>query len=211
MRQITKENGEMPGMLKLRKGNKVPFPEMLSEGYMHEDDRITANVSADKLKAVLAHFIAVHKEPLFFILELPSNLKRQKILRPGVMEAFQNDVYYIDGCTQEKAVAILEKTADILINDGMSSFGFGCHESHDEIMVGKYNVVTVFCSNPKVYEGFFEQHEIHEDAQLVTAWDTFRKNHYGESKRVDTDGKNIFDIPDMLKDMGIFLAGKREA
>ena len=36
---------------------------------------------------------------------------------------------------------------DLMINDGLCSFGFGCHESNDEIMFGKYNVTTIFSRN----------------------------------------------------------------
>ena len=47
------------------------------------------------------------------------------------------DVYYIDGCTQEECLVLLEKYGKLLVNDGMNRFGFGCHESGDEIMLDK--------------------------------------------------------------------------
>ena len=125
-------------MLNFRKGCKVPFPEKLSEGYEYKESCFTANVNADKMEMLLAHFIAIHNEPIFFILELPSNQKDETEIRPGVVNTLHKDVYYIDGCTQEEALAILNRTANLMINDGLCSFGFGCHQSKDEIMVGKY-------------------------------------------------------------------------
>lgn len=197
-------------MLKLRKGCKVPFPEKLSEGYEYIDSCFTANVNADKIEMLLAHFIAIHNEPIFFILELPSKQDDEVEIRPGVVEALHKDVYYIDGCTQEEALAILNRTSEVLINDGLCSFGFGCHESHDEIMVGKYNVVSVYTQNKNTFDSFFEEHEIQCVNKLVTAWDTFTQDFPGESSRVDTDGKSVYDIPDVFKGWGIYLAEQRE-
>ncbi len=197
-------------MLQLRKGSKVPFPDKLSEGYEYSEPCFTANVDADKLEALIKQFIAMHNEPLFFILELPTRQQDETEISPGVVAALHKDVYYIGGCTQEKALSVLGKTAELMINDGMCSFGFGCHKSHDEIMVGKYNVVTVYTHDKSIYGGFFEEHGIPLVENLVTAWDTFSKTHPGESSIVDTDGKSVYDIPEILKDWGIFFAERRE-
>lgn len=197
-------------MLNFRKGCKVPFPEKLSEGYEYKESCFTANVNADKMEMLLAHFIAIHNEPIFFILELPSNQKDETEIRPRVVNTLHKDVYYIDGCTQEEALAILNRTANLMINDGLCSFGFGCHQSKDEIMVGKYNVVSVYTKNKNTIDGFFEEHEIAFVEHLVTAWDTFTRDMPGEAFRVDTDGKSIYDIPDLLKEWGIYYAEQRE-
>lgn len=193
-------------MLKLRKGCRVPFPEKLLEGYEYKESRFTANVNADKIEGLLSHFIAMHHEPIFFILELPSKQEHETEIRPGVVKTLHKDVYYVDGCTQEEALAILSRTANLMINDGLCSFGFGCHQSNDEIMIGKYNVVSVYTNNKNTFDGFFEEYEIAFAEHLVTAWDTFTQDNPGESSRVDTDGKSIYDIPDILKDWGIYLA-----
>lgn len=197
-------------MLKLRKGCKVPFPEKLSDGYQYIDAGIIANVSADKIKSVLEHFIGIHDEPIFFILEIPSNLNDEVEVRSGVLEAMHRDVYYIDGCTPKEALTILNRVADLMINDGLCTFGFGGHQSQDEIMVGKYNVISIYTLNKELYDGFFEDHEINKVEHLLTAWDTFTPESPGESTRVDTDSKSIYDIPDMFKEWGIYLAEQRE-
>lgn len=197
-------------MLKLRKGCRVPFPERLSEGYKYIESGIVANVDADKIRSVLEHFIAIHDERLFFILELPTNLNDEVQIRPGIIEAKHKDVYYIDGCTDEEALTILIRAADLMINDGLCSFGFGCHQSQDEIMIGKYNVVSIYTSNKEMYDGFFEDHEIRQAESLLTAWDTFAQETPGESVRIDTDGKSIYDIPEMFKDWDIYFGERRE-
>lgn len=95
-------------MLKLKQGCTVPFPEKLSEGYTYDEPWFQANVDADKIERVIAHFISLHNEPLFFILELPTNFKYETETAPGEVECLHKDIYYIDGCTQETALAILE-------------------------------------------------------------------------------------------------------
>ena len=197
-------------MLSLRKGCKAPFPEQLEEGYEYREPWFTANVHADKIERLLTHFIAVHDEPVFFVLEVPSKQDAETEIRPGIVERLHKDVYYIDGCTQEKALAIWSKVSAIVINDGLCAFGFGCHLSHDEIMVGKYNVVSLYTKNKENFDGFFEKHEIPQVENLITAWDTFTQDAPGETSRVDTEGTSIYDIPDMLQEWGMYLAERRE-
>ncbi len=196
-------------VLKLRKGAKVPFNEKLYEGYERKENYIYANVDTDKIIDVLNHFIVIHEEPLFFILELPTQLDNEKIIQPNIIECLHKDVYYIDGCSQEEALTILLRIGEILVNDGLCSFGFGGHQSNNEIMVGKYNLVSIFEKKQGYFDDFFEVHDIQPVKQLITAWDTFTKECPGESERVVTDGKDIYDIPEMFKDWGIYLAEQR--
>lgn len=197
-------------MLVLRAGCRVPFPEKLFEEYMLMENQIIANISADKIRTVMEHFICIHEEPLFFILELPSKQYDEKEIRPGVVEKLHKDIYYIDGCTNEEALTILLRVGDLMINDGLCSFGFGCHESNDEIMFGKYNVTTIFSRNIIQYINFMAEHGIAKSEHIVTAWDTFSQEHPGSSERIATDGKDVFSIPEMFADWGIYKAEQRE-
>ncbi len=125
-------------MLEMVKGCQVPFPEKLGEGYKMEERMITANVGAGKLRQAVENFIAMHaSERLFFILEIPTNQKEE----PEPEKVLHKDVYYLDGCSRKKALGILEDYGELLIQDGMSAFGFGCQETGDEIMVEKYNIL----------------------------------------------------------------------
>src|SRR5574344_563032 len=121
-------------MLNLVKGHKVIKPELLEEGYMLASDvSLIANVDADKIINVLQHFIEMHDEPMFFILEFPVSRDREnELLTEGLRESHK-DVYYIDGCSKNDCLVLLERYGELLINDGISSFGFGGHESQDEL------------------------------------------------------------------------------
>lgn len=197
-------------MLKVRKGCTVPLNEKLFEGYEKKGKYIYANVDSDKIIDVLNHFIVMHDEPLFFILELPTKLDNENIIQPNIIECLHKDVYYIDGCNKEEALTILLRIGDLLVNDGLCSFGFGGHHSHNEIMVGKYNLISIIENKQGLFDHFFEMHDIQPVKQLITAWDTFTKEQPGESERVVTDGNDVFDIPEMFKDWGIYFAERRE-
>lgn len=197
-------------MLKFRKGCSVPYPERIKQEYEINDNCIIANIDADKIENLLLDFIKTHDEPLFFILEIPSKQYDETQIKPGIVEKLHKDVYYIDGCTQEETFAILNRVGELLINDGLSSFGFGCHISHDEIMIGKYNVVTIYSQAIENYNALLEKNELRRVDTLVTAWDTFAQNDPGKSERIETDGKDIFDIPEMFADWGMYLAEQRE-
>ena len=191
-------------MLKLRKGCKVPFPEKLQEGYTRNGRQITANVSADKIAQIMMHFIKLHDEPMFFILEIPSNLKDEA----EIANVRHKDIYYIDGCSADEALNILHQIGELVINDGMSAFGFGGHRSQDEIMFDKYNVTTLFSREPSKFDGFFEEHDIPRADHLITAWDTFSQDHPGECQIVTTDGQDIYSIPERYG--GMYKAEQRE-
>ena len=197
-------------MLQLSKGYTIYEPERLHEEYEVTNDTIlTANVGVEKMEKVFQHFISMHDEPLFFILELPVSYDRESPVAPGILAETHKDVYYIDGCTQEECLALLEKYGDLLINDGMNRFGFGAHKSHDEIMLDKYNIVTIYSQQLSKFNDFFESHGIGKVNNLVTAWDTFSNDTPGQADRYDCNGKSVYDLPDELQDWGIYLAETR--
>lgn len=197
-------------MLKFRKGSTVPYAERINEEYEINNNRIVANIDADRIENLLSDFIKMHNEPLFFILENPSKQYDETEIKSGLAESKHKDVYYIDGCTQEEAFTVLSRVGKLLINDGLCSFGFGCHTSHDEIMLGKYNVITIFSQTPENYIKLLEKNELKRVDKLVTAWDTFTQDNPGKSERIATDGKDVFDIPEMFADWGMYFAEQRE-
>jgi hypothetical protein len=196
--------------LRFKMGSKVDSAEGLYEGYAVSDNAIIANVSIEKIDAVMKSFILMHNEPVFFILELPANVKDETETADGVVEKLHKDVYYIDGCKPEEALMILRIVGELLYNDGISSFGFGCHNSGDEIMFGKYNVLTIYSKNIGSYSGFFAPHKIEPAEKFITAWDIISPENPGHCGRYELYGKTVFDIPGMLRDWGIYLAEQRE-
>ena len=197
-------------MLNLAKGYKIRVPEILNEGYeITSDVSISANVNVEKILDVFQHFIIMHDEPLFFILELPVTCNREMPIGPGIVKDLHKDVYYIDGCTSEECIVLISRYGELLINDGISKFGFGGHNSQDEIMLDKYNVVTIYSQNLSKYDDFYELHEIGKVSKLITAWETFTEETPGQSERYDCNGKSVYELPEELKEWGIYLAETR--
>ncbi len=192
-------------MLKLAEGYKVTRNAELHEGYMQlSETNYLANVDVDKTEEVIYHFLKMNKDKqLFFILELPANSEREKTFDS---DNLHKDVYYIDLLTFDECASLVEHFGELLINDGISEFGFGCFEDFDEIMIKKYNGVSIYSRNLSNYEGFFEKHNINKEKDILTAWETFSEKTPGEAFRIEVDGITVFDIPELLKDWGIYLA-----
>ena len=196
-------------MLNMKNGCMVPFPEKLCEEYQVGDNCIMANVNVDKIRDVLEHFLSMRLEPVFFILELPTNAKDEQARADGTIEELHKDIYYIDGCSTEDALELLQRSGELLIQDGISQFGFGGHDSGDEIMICCYNVVMVFSNRISEYSCFFEKHNIAKTEKLVTAWDTFSQEHPGSCQIYAMDGRDVYAIPDLYKEWGIYMAERR--
>ncbi|MEZ7625741.1 hypothetical protein O3646_02110 [Streptococcus sp. 27098_8_148] len=197
-------------MLNLVKGHQVSLVENLFESFTKlTEHHLMANVHAEKILEVFQHFIVIHDEPLFFILELPVSIDREKVIAKNIIKESHKDVYYIDGCSREECLALLIRYGDLLINDGLSQFGFGGHKSHDEIMLDSYNVVTIYSEELSKFNDFFEPHNIQFVEELVTAWKTFSKTSPGISELYESNGKNVYDLPEELAEWGIYLAETR--
>ena len=197
-------------MLNLVKGHQVSLVESLFESFTKlTEHHLTANVHAEKILEVFQHFIVMHDEPLFFILELPVSIDREKVIAKNIIKESHKDVYYIDGCSREDCLALLIRYGDLLINDGLSKFGFGGHKSHDEIMLDSYNVVTIYSKELSKFNDFFEPHNIQFVEELVTAWGTFSKTSPGISEIYESNGKTVYDLPVELAEWGIYLVETR--
>ena len=197
-------------MLNLVKGHQVSLVENLFESFTKlTEHHLMANVHAEKILEVFQHFIVIHDEPLFFILELPVSIDREKVVAKNIIKESHKDVYYIDGCSREECLALLIRYGDLLVNDGLSKFGFGGHKSHDEIMLDSYNVVTIYSKELSKFTDFFEPHNIQFVEELVTAWKTFSKTSPGISEIYESNGKTVYDLPEELAEWGMYLAETR--
>ena len=197
-------------MLNLVKGHQVSLVEKLFESFTKlTEHNLMANLHAEKILEVFQYFIAIHDEPLFFILELPVSIDREKVIAKNIIKESHKDVYYIDGCSREECLALLIRYGDLLVNDGLSKFGFGGHQSHDEIMLDSYNVLTIYSKELSKFNDFFEPHNIQFVEELVTAWETFSETSPGISESYESNGKTVYDLPIELAEWGIYLTETR--
>lgn len=197
-------------MLHMIRGCRISDPSILHESYERTEFGFAANIHAENIRPLLARFVKLHQQPCFVILEVPVNAKEETALQSNRSPRLHKDVYYLDGLTPERAVEFLDVFGEWLIHDGLSSFGFGIHSGGNEIVVGKYNVVTIYTNDAGMYDGFFGALEIPEVRDLKTAWDYFTADTPGDSFLYTHRGKNIYDLVEHLKQYGLYFAERRE-
>jgi len=193
-------------MLYFKKGCKVPFPERISEGYEETSYGYIANISTEKILDVVKAFISIQKGSVFFFLELPTNISDE----PEPEKYLHQDVYYMDNLSHDEAFSFLDSTGELLTNDGLCTFGFGSQENGDEIMVGKYNVVSFRCDKNASYINLFRNNNIEYTPGLITAWDTFSEDNPGICEKIEINGKTVFSIPKAFEKHGMYFAERRE-
>lgn len=199
-------------MLEMKECCQVPFPERLFEGYEVQENRILANVNASKAIDMMREFIAMHDEPLFFILELPSK-NYDGITESKVISNEPNDidVYFIDKMDAKRANEILDALGNFLVRDGLNTFGIGGHFSKEEILFERYSVMVIYTEDCEKYSSFFSKFDIEKVEDLVTAWETFDRENPGECRLLvsEKSGKTVYDIPEAYKDYGMYFYEKR--
>lgn len=197
-------------MLNFVRGCIVKSSEKICDQYGKNGNMFIANINAEKIGDTVERFIERQTQQLFFVLEVPLTEQEEKNLRKGRTDRFHKAVYYIDGLNISRAKALMSEYGELLIHDGLSSFGFGVRDNSAEIMCNKYNVLTIYAKTPADYGAFFVENKIPFTDNLITAWDTFNTENYGECRTITVNGKSVYDIIVELKDMGIYLAEIRE-
>ena len=203
-------------MFNLIKGAKIDESIKLVEEYEVADKCVYANISSENIRTVVDKFIEVEKENRFCLfIELPSNRDDENVV--GVTEegyyqvdCLHIDVYYLDNISADYLIELLNIFEDILINDGLSSFGV-LSQSGREIGKYKYNVIKAYSNdNLAPIIEVFTTLGVPETDELITAWNYFSKDNPGISETYSKDGKNIYDVVDTLKEVGMYKAEQRE-
>lgn len=201
--------------MKMIKGAKVPRPEEIKEEYEIDDKWLTGNVDVDKIGKILKNFIMMNNDnDIFLAIEYPSSLEDEKTFKDNVVEkeekgkkysylkVWHKNIYYMDSLTQDKALEILDKYGDILINDGYCYFGFG-NRKFDEISKTKYNVMYAYSKDDlSKYEKIFKDNGLVKTDNLKTAWEQFTQENPGETY-ADERTKEV--MKELLKN-GMYLA-----
>ena len=198
-------------MLKMIKGVKINDSDKLNEEYMITENCIMANIDANKILKIINDFVDIQKDPLFLIIEVPTNEKDEEI-EGNIIRELHKDVYYLDNMSKPFAKELLKTFGNLFINDGLSQFGIGNHVSNAEIMTDKYNVIEIFNGKDKIdnYEKLMDKYKIKKVEDLVTAWTFFSNSNPGECIYVDEDGKSVYDAIEVLtKESGLYFAERR--
>ncbi len=201
-------------MIEFIKGCKIPNSENLKEEYKISGNWIKANVNASKILKLMYEFTEMQEddEPLFLFLEIPSNKENQKDIEEfykkrkyKIKNGFYYDIYYLDGISKKFFKELLNKSGEILLNDGMSSFGLGNFTTNDEIGKYKYNQVKLLSDSIEKYEELFRKNNIERNDNVVLSVNLISPNNPGICNIYkDRSGKDIYKIVEKLKEYKTF-------
>lgn len=172
-----------------------------------EETVITVSLTASRQEELLRRFCRGIQEPAYFTLELPAMEDKKVLEEDG---AVLYDVYYLDGCTRPVLAALLDRYAGLLCADGLVRFGFAAHNMRDEIYVSDYKVIQIYTSVPQRSEQILSDMGVLPKDSLRTLWDAVDERNPAELTLVEAEEEWIFDIPENLKEAGMYLSGRRE-
>lgn len=204
-------------MFNLIKGAKISENISLKEEYEINGNWIYANISAENIRRIINQFIEIENTELFCLfIEIPANMTDENVIRKTedgycVAEKMHKDIYYLDDISAKDLNELLNVFEDILINDGLSSFGV-LSQKGNEIGKYKYNVMGAYSDGEDlspIIEAFYNV-KIPRTDKLVTAWDYFSQDNPGESELYKKDGKTIYDVVETLKEVGMYKYEQRE-
>ncbi|MDY4190655.1 MAG: hypothetical protein SOX72_00350 [Oscillospiraceae bacterium] len=201
----------MEEVFRTAQGVSVPSVRGLCSGYREEgregETVFTVSLTAPRQEELLRRFCRGLREPAYFTLELPV-IEGEAL--PRGQERLLYDVYYLDGCTRPVLDALLDRYAELLCSDGLVRFGFASHEERDEIYVSDYKVIQVYTAAPGRTREILKGMGVPFKEDLRTLWDAVDEQHPAELSLVEAEEEWIFDIPENLKDAGMYLSGRRE-
>ena len=206
-------------MFQMIKGASIPDASALKEEYTVSGKQLTANVSAEHILPVFEAFLRQIREdePLYLFIEVPCKAPEEQRPKKGLRKIVSGkelprDVYYLDDLYQEQMLMLLQSgVGELLIHDGLTHFGFGSLESQTELGKYKYNVLIGYAQKEPVDQlcAIFDAFDMPRSPAITTAWDLFSKNSPGDSYRYEFNGKNVYDLIEEMKELGLYKAETR--
>ncbi len=186
-------------------GNSLPDLTGLENAYAVDGSAVTAVLSAQQHLPLLRAFTQAMSEPEFFFIELPCTDDEEKELDGGDCHY---KLYYLDNCTKPVIKAVLDRFGDLLCEDGLCRFGFGENEKSTEIYIREYGVISIWCEEDELLkkaEEILKGLGAAKKQSIVTPWDIISPDNPGTQTAVTYEDMRTEDIPDMLKDAGMYF------
>ena len=189
--------------MKLNAGYKVNGTGLIKESYAIEGETIFIHLEAKHYKDVMLKLCLQLPEPVFFILEIPCDELKEKELRKSNYDPFHKEICYIDGLSHEAIETFFESFGDILVNDGLSTFGFSSHNDQIEVMKDEYNCLRVYASKKEPFINVLTNNKIPLVDNIVLVSDVLSHENPGYCERYTS--KNGY--PETLSSHGPGTAG----
>lgn len=192
--------------MKLLPCYRVKGAELINECFAVEGDNIFVNVDADNFLTLFKALSLLIPEPCFFILEVPCDELKEAKLRNTNYDPFHKDVYYLDGIGHSIVESFLKDLDDILINDGLSTFGFSALEDQIEVMKGKYNLVTIYAKDKTPFIKKLNELGIKQVEKIITVGDIINEANPGYAEKYNgKNGRDVYSLIKMLEEVGLYL------
>ena len=184
-------------------GIQIPVVSGVENGYEMERNedglwQFTVVLSAEKITALLKDYCEMLPSPGYFTLELP------------VPDSDAFDIWYVDGCTRPVLKAIVERYGDLLCADGFVRFGFASHDTPEQIYVTDLKTIQIYGRKAEKICALLKMHDIPARDHVVKLWDILSDDNPCELIPAEVDEESVFDLPQLLEEAGIYLAGRRE-
>ena len=79
-----------------------------------------------------------------------------------------------------------------------------------QVYVGDLKTVQVYTASPQTVQKLLEKYEIPEEPGCLKLWDILSDENPCELIHVEVEEENIFDLPELLSEAGIYFSGRRE-
>jgi hypothetical protein len=170
----------------------------------------TVNVSASNISSTFLRLSQLPQEPVFLTFEVGTHKDIEDTLRKTETDPFHEDVFYLDGLSQNAARQLFKTYERLLCHDGGVKFGIGSHaKKHDEVFVAGYKLFYVYTAEPEKYRAELVALGFSEEAQIKTVWQTFTRDSPGQRNVLKEPEKTIWDMIAELKQQGLYLAERR--
>lgn len=185
----------------LKDGIFLDSYDNMAQNYIADAENISASISAQNQKEIFLQIMKIMPPSVFFFIEIPLDDEEGYSL------------YYLDNCTSDVAIAIIKRYGDILFSDGLVRFGFGSHDSGDEVYMQSYQVLSVYCPDKKrlcEYEKIIAKAGAKKASSLMTLWDFIDEKNPAKLVTVEVNGETCYNIVENLTAEGMYLHGKVE-
>ena len=202
----------------LASGVNVPHLTSIKQGYQVRQGKkytvFTINISRENLESTIITLVQLVAVPGFFVLEMPTHKDTELQLRKSNDDPFHKDVYYLDGQESEGFKELWNEARELLLDDGMVTFGFGSHPNctdgkYDEVFIGKYKILTIYSNNPDKFTQVLAEFNIPLVEELRTVWDNFSQENPGTAESIKVGGKDIYNLVESLKGRGLYFKEHR--
>lgn len=197
----------MQEKFKIIEGLNISSTDGVKSSYVRiNDSEITSVISAEKIKTIVSKAVKTIKRPYFF-LEVPCTEAQEAEFYKKGDSGLHMQLYNLE-VTTDVAEAIIERYGDLLINDGVTNFGFCSLETETEIYVMPFqNIMFYNENNIQVFENILREESISENSidNHITIDGLLSENNPADRILVELDGETVFDVIENLKEVGLTL------